>query len=90
MKSKTKKWKKHGEVRLNDDGSVDEIVIKNCDVHLEQMDTGVWWMGICVGRRSGKFGNRKETMHVHILNTKNRPVVVRAESDDDVISEGFK
>lgn len=35
-----KKWKQHGEVRLNPDKSIDEIVVKNCNFHLEQMDEG--------------------------------------------------
>jgi hypothetical protein len=34
------------EVRRNPDGSVDEIVAKGCSIHLEQMDKGVWYLGI--------------------------------------------
>lgn len=85
-----KKWKHHGEVRLNGDGSIDEIVINNCDVHIEQMTPGSWWMGINVGRR-GKHGNRKEMMHVRIFskNLKSH-VKVNAETDDNIIREGFK
>lgn len=33
-------------VRLNGDGSLDEICARGCNFHLEQMDTGYWWMGI--------------------------------------------
>ena len=36
------------EIRRNTDGSLDEIVAENCDIHLEQMDTGHWWLGITV------------------------------------------
>lgn len=34
------------EIRRNDDGSVDEIVAKGCDVHIEQMDHDHFWMQI--------------------------------------------
>lgn len=34
------------EIRRNDDGSVDEIVAKGCDVHIEQMDAPHWFMQI--------------------------------------------
>ena len=30
----------------NKDGSLDEIVVQNVDVHIEQMGNGHWWMGI--------------------------------------------
>lgn len=89
-----KKWKKHGEVRLNPDQSIDEIVINNCDLHLEQMDSGSWWIGINTGPRTGvkpKYGkrrNRKDMMHIRLFNTNNRPVVVNCETDDGLITEG--
>lgn len=34
------------EIRRNDDGSIDEIVAKGCDVHIEQMNFQTWWMQI--------------------------------------------
>jgi hypothetical protein len=34
------------DIRLDDDGRLDEIVSKNCTVHLEKMDKGHWWMAI--------------------------------------------
>jgi hypothetical protein len=34
------------EIRRNEDGSVDEIVAKGCDVHIEQMTDRQWWMQI--------------------------------------------
>lgn len=91
----TKKWKKYGEVRLNPDQSIDEICIKNCDLHIEQMDNGSWWIGVYVGPRTGtkpKYGrrkNHKDVMHIRLFNTKNRPVVVNCETDDGLIAEGF-
>lgn len=49
-----KKFWNNGEVRLNDDGSVDEVVVVNpVLVHVEQMDSDYWWMSIdgAQGRR---------------------------------------
>ena len=35
------------EVRLNDDGTIDEIVTSRpCTFHLEQMDDGQYWIGL--------------------------------------------
>jgi len=35
------------EVRYNDKGTLDEIVSSEATlVHLEQMDTDIWWLGI--------------------------------------------
>lgn len=35
-----------GEVRLSDDGTIDEIVAKGVDFHLEQLSDTAWWMGL--------------------------------------------
>jgi hypothetical protein len=44
--SAEKFWSK-GEVRLNDDGSIDEVVTGQLrGVHLEQMAAGSWWMSL--------------------------------------------
>jgi hypothetical protein len=34
------------EIRLNDDGNLDEIVANNVPVHLEQMDKDHWFLSI--------------------------------------------
>ena len=34
------------EVRLNEDGTLDEIVAFGAYVHLEQMDDGHWWLAV--------------------------------------------
>ena len=34
------------EIRRSEDGTIDEIVVSNVDIHIEQMDDGYWWMGI--------------------------------------------
>lgn len=40
------------EIRNHANGRPDEIVAHKSDVHLEQMDSGFWWMGLEVdGRR---------------------------------------
>lgn len=38
-------WNK-GEIRLNDDDSIDEIVVFNVDLHIEQMSDKHWWIGV--------------------------------------------
>lgn len=43
-------WLEQSEIRLHDDGTVDEIVIRdpsgNCLFHLEQMSAFFYWMAI--------------------------------------------
>jgi hypothetical protein len=34
------------EIRRNDDQSIDEIIIRGCDVHIEQMTDDGWFMGV--------------------------------------------
>jgi hypothetical protein len=34
------------EYRLNPDGTIDEIVARNVDLHLEQMRDSAYWIGI--------------------------------------------
>ncbi|MDR3736077.1 MAG: hypothetical protein P4L10_11140 [Acidobacteriaceae bacterium] len=34
------------EIRLNDDGTLDEIVAKDDFFHLEQMDGNCWWLSV--------------------------------------------
>ena len=33
-------------IRNNKNGTLDELVANNCDVHLEQMDNKHWWLSI--------------------------------------------
>jgi hypothetical protein len=42
------------EVRLNDDGTIDEIIVPSCSVHVEQMDDGQYWMGLDWVDETGK------------------------------------
>jgi hypothetical protein len=32
----------------DDEDSVDDMFIKNCDVHLERMDNGFYWLGVYI------------------------------------------
>lgn len=77
-------WSK-GEVRLNDDNSVDEVVTGRIEgVHLEQMSEGSWWMGL-----SGKDGRRM----VVNFQRKGKAIVVTVEDDGDHnsgVSAGFE
>lgn len=34
------------EIRRNDDGTIDEVVAKGCDLHIEQMSADGWYMGL--------------------------------------------
>ncbi len=61
-------------VQHNADGSLDEVVVSACDVHLEHMNDGAWWIGIT---RDGK------TMHLWLVNDKRgRPTVT--VTDDEI------
>lgn len=40
------------EIRTNDDGTLDEVCAQSCAVHLEQLDTGHWWL--CVEKSDGQ------------------------------------
>lgn len=41
------------EIRNNEDGTLDEAVLEHgpANFHLEQLDTGVWWMALTLGKR---------------------------------------
>lgn len=77
----TKLWMPKGEVRLNPDRTIDEVVIKQPEmVHIEQMNDGLWWIGITVD---------DVLMHVNFHTKNNMPITVNVQTDDGVISEGF-
>jgi len=60
------------EIRLNEDGSLDEVVASNPkSYHLEQMDTGAWWM--CIDMADGT------AIHVNLWTRENRRILARAE-----------
>lgn len=33
-------------IRYNEDGTLDEFICDQASVHLEQMDSGHWWLGV--------------------------------------------
>lgn len=82
---RTKRFWSKGEVRLNDDGSIDEIVIGQTQFfHLEQMDGGHWWLAV-----DGKDGRRM------CINFYRQGQDIRVTCEDDGfhssgITEGFK
>ena len=39
------------EIRLNEEGENDDIVIDGVNVHLEQMDNNLWWLGLYKGKK---------------------------------------
>jgi hypothetical protein len=58
------------EIRNHANGRLDEIVTRKADVHLEQMDSGFWWMCLEVGDRS---------FHVNFVSAKGIRVTVDEE-----------
>lgn len=34
------------EVRTNDDGTLDEVIARDCYVHIEQLSASSWWIGL--------------------------------------------
>lgn len=75
-------WNK-GEVRLNDDGSVDGVVATNVHVHVEQMGEKHFWMSI--------DGKQRRRMVLHFIREKKG---IRLAVEDDGfhsshICEGF-
>jgi hypothetical protein len=68
---------RHVEIRRNADGSLDEIVGTNVNVHLEQMAKNAWWMGV-----SG--ADDSHVIHVNFY-SKQR---IDAEADDQHAHDG--
>jgi archaeosine-15-forming tRNA-guanine transglycosylase len=61
------------EIRNRADGRLDEIFASGAEVHLEQMDSGFWWMGLEVeGRR----------FHINFVSAKGIRVTVDEEEPD--------
>lgn len=47
-----KRWIVRTVPRDDPEGALDEVIARNANVHLEQMDTNAWWLGIDVGGES--------------------------------------
>lgn len=64
------------EVRRNPDGTLDEIVASDCSVHLEQMDTGSWWLAVYKGgyRQVVWFGTPRRGVIEAMSDCDDRPV----------------
>lgn len=64
------------EIRKNPDGSIDEIVAKDCAIHVEQMDNSGWYMGIDGPDGSYWqfwFGAKNRRSHVEFRHTEMMP-----------------
>lgn len=60
------------EIRRNDDGSIDEIIAKGANVHIEQMSADGWYMGIDMPDGSHWqfwFGSKNRRSAVEFLHT---------------------
>jgi hypothetical protein len=66
------------EIRPNDDGTIDEIVAKGCDIHIEQMSDDGWFMGV-----EGKDGSYWQFW----LGSKNRRSAVEVRHTEMVTAE---
>lgn len=55
----------------DDDDSVDDMFVRNCDVHLERMSNGYYWLGIYVDRDPTK------TVHVELTSKRRIKAWVR-------------
>ena len=79
MRKATKHFWNRGEVRLNPDRTVDEVVASGVGVHIEQMDHDIWFMSI-----DGKQGRR---MHL-TFSIKGKKIHLSVE-DDGYYSSGI-
>lgn len=65
------------EIRRNDDGSIDEIVAKGCDLHIEQMSNDGWFIGVAAsdGGFYSQFwmGAKNRRSHVEVRHTETIP-----------------
>lgn len=76
-------WNK-GEVRLNEDGTVDEVLAQGVGIHIEQMDDGYWWMSI--------DGKQRRRMVLHFVR-EGRGIRLSVGDDgyhSSGVREGFK
>lgn len=70
------------EIRLNDDNNIDEVCVQGLDhFHLEQMDDGVYWIGLSRG---------EEMLHINLHAVKKRRLDVRVNDEgfESVVTKG--
>jgi len=58
-------------ISLNQDGSLDEVVIPNCTFHLEQMSNGHWWIGI--------YRKGKPDQHINLSTKRGTKITARIQ-----------
>mgnify|MGYP001609985049 CR=1 FL=1 len=64
------------EIRRNPDGSIDEIVAKGANLHIEQMSDDGWFLGVDAADGSYWqfwFGSKKRKSHVEFHHTETTP-----------------
>lgn len=64
------------EIRPNSDGSIDEIVARGCDLHIEQMSNDGWYIGIVASDGSAWqfwIGSKNRRSHVEVRHTETTP-----------------
>jgi hypothetical protein len=64
-------------VRRQPDGSLDEVVVSGCDVHIERMHAADFWIGISRGQ-----GSTAQTLHVHIAGLDDNAVEAYVADDE--------
>lgn len=64
------------ELRYNEDGTLDEVVISDAFCHLEQMGKRHWWLGISRGEGKGS-----RTVHVNFRGHKGGRITVMVEDE---------
>ena len=66
----------HVEIRKNEDGSIDEVIAKGCDLCVEQMSADGWYMGLYFPDGDYWqfwFGAKNRKSHVEFLHTEHSP-----------------
>ena len=64
----------------NEDGSLDDIVVSNVDLHIEQMDKNFWWIGIY----NSKGKDKSRTMLLEFYSKKK---IIATIQNNDLIDE---
>jgi len=64
-------------IRRAADGALDEVVVSRCDVHVERMSEGGFWIGLSRGRRPAT-----QTLHLHVASVDAHAVEAYISDDE--------
>lgn len=64
-------------LRWRSDGSLDEVVVSGCDVHIERMHAADFWIGMSRGH-----GSAAQTLHLHIAGLDDQAVEAYVADDE--------